>query len=99
MLLFSDTQILPDQEQVFRLLVCVWVLHEFERGFPDARYELEDVFVGKGGNLSQRLDGVRLDLFILDLDRSEEPLHDEVSLLLVHEVGTRLLNGPLQRLD
>ena len=60
---------------------------------------LSNAVVADERDFTYCLDGILLKVFVLDSNSPEETLHDEISLLFVGKVWTRLRHRSIQRLD
>lgn len=60
---------------------------------------LSNAVVADERDFTNRLDGILLKIFVLDSNGPEKTLHDEISLLFVGKVWTRLWHRSIQRLD
>ena len=55
--------------------------------------------VADNGNLCQRLEGINLDLLLVDTECAEETTHDEVTLVFILEILSCDRNRTLQSFD
>ena len=74
-------------------------VHEVLGSLTNLRDILSDRAVSDARDLGKGLQCSNLDCFIINADRAEKALHDDVSLLLVYEVRTCRWDRPLKCLD